>query len=136
MSNAFKRAAEKHKTPPGGMPEEITAGQEQIEEKVTAENIVPEVPEVKEAEVKEEVVQETTEAVESVEKAPEQVVANSLAASYAGRRTEPDTRTSRISVFVTHSISEKLNESVRERKIKSKNDLINFLLEQYFESEN
>ena len=136
MPNAFKRAAEKQKTSPGGLPEEITAGQEQAQEKIAVETVVEEVPVAKETEIKEEVVQAETEVAEIVGKVQEQVTAtSSLAASYAERKTELDTRSVRLAVFITQSMSEKLNQSVRDRKIKSKNDLVNFLLEQYFESE-
>lgn len=40
-------------------------------------------------------------------------------------------RTERIQIVVTPTISKKLDELVRNEKIKSKNDLINFLLEGY-----
>lgn len=43
-------------------------------------------------------------------------------------------RTERIQIVVTPTVSRKLDELVRDRKIKSKNDLINFLLEGYLEN--
>ena len=55
-----------------------------------------------------------------------------LAAVYAEKTVIPnETRTKRIQVVVTPSIDASLNELVANRKIRSKNDLINFLLESY-----
>lgn len=46
-----------------------------------------------------------------------------------------ETRSAKLNILVKPSTAQKLDESVKEGKIKSRNDLINFLLEKYFEEE-
>ena len=126
MSNAFKKAAEKHKTPPGGLPEEITAGQENVQEKIQAEN---EVVETKENMPVQDNTQNDPEEQTTEEVKPE----NSLAASYKEeRKFKRETRSVRVPVTLTPSLNDKLMESLAKGEIRSKNDLIIFLLERYY----
>ena len=59
--------------------------------------------------------------------------------SYAGKlkaASETEARTSRIQVVVTPTTANRLNVLVNQGKIKSRNDLINFLVESYLDSVN
>lgn len=47
---------------------------------------------------------------------------------------QEETRSKRIQIVIKPSVNQKLDRLVRQEKIKSKNDLINFLLEQYISS--
>ena len=61
--------------------------------------------------------------------------AKSLAEIYAGTlKMEDAPRNARIQVVVTQKTAAALDELVKNKKIKSKNDLINFLLEGYLKS--
>lgn len=58
----------------------------------------------------------------------------SMAAIYANKlQLEDQPRTVRIQAVVTQNTATRLDELVKERKIRSRNDLINFLLEGYLE---
>ena len=129
MSNSFKNAAKKEKTKAGGLPEEIVAGktllpgvnpgegEPQVE---PAPATQPEIPQVVKEEPK-----------------PQEVTGNNLAASYAAMKgPEQEPRNVRLQVVITPSMNTKLNAHVANRKIRSKNDLVNFLLERYFEENN
>lgn len=116
--------------------------QTQTVEKVAEAPVVKEVIEAPVAPVKGTVaessapVEQNPPVVEEPKKEPVAAPApekGNLAAVYAEKTVIPkELRTRRIQVVVTPSIEEKLNELVAERKIRSKNDLINFLLESYF----
>ena len=57
-----------------------------------------------------------------------------LASVYAEKKKNlPQTRSVRLQVVITPAISERLDKLVENREIRSKNDLINFLLESYFD---
>ena len=47
-------------------------------------------------------------------------------------QSAPERRNIRLNFTVTPTMAEKLDNAVRNRQIKSKNDLINFLVEKYF----
>lgn len=69
------------------------------------------------------------------EKEPATAVNKSLADIYEGKLQQaPEARTVRIQAVVTPSISKKLDELASKGKIKSRNDLINFLLEGYLKT--
>ena len=123
MANAFKNAANKGKKPAGGLPEELTAGAGQEQEVVPAAEV--------ETASSEEVREETAPVQEAVKE--ETAAANDLVAIYeAKKRAEPEARNVRLQAVITPTLNDKLNEMVAAGKIKSKNDLINFLLERYF----
>ena len=131
MANRFEEAAKKGKIPPGGLPEELSAGQEKEQEKVETEQIADNVSAEEDAQNENDAQNAVAEPVQEQER-----VVNSLVASYEDKRKiEDEPRSVRIQVVVTQSISDKLNDSVAKREIKSKNDLINFLLESYYNSE-
>lgn len=44
---------------------------------------------------------------------------------------QEETRSQRVQIVVKPSVNEKLDSLVKQKKIKSKNDLVNFLLESY-----
>ena len=46
-----------------------------------------------------------------------------------------ETRSAKLNILVKPSTAQKLEESVKEGTIRSRNDLINYLLEKYFEEE-
>lgn len=46
---------------------------------------------------------------------------------------QEETRSKRIQIVVKPSINKELDQLVKQKKIKSKNDLVNFLLEQFLE---
>ena len=84
--------------------------------------------------------EKATPAVAAVQqKAPEEpgVAAGGgteLAATYESmRQKKPESRTVRLQAVITPSLNEKLSKFLAEGKIDSKNDLINFLLERYFD---
>ena len=57
-----------------------------------------------------------------------------LASVYAEKKKNlPQTRNVRLQVVITPAISERLDQLVKSHEIRSKNDLINFLLESYFD---
>lgn len=47
--------------------------------------------------------------------------------------TKEETRSKRIQIVIKPSVNKALDRLVRQKKIKSKNDLVNFLLESYIE---
>jgi len=80
-----------------------------------------------------EIIKDAEQQAAKVEKKPAAGQGN-LASVYAEKKKKmPQTRSVRLQVVVTPAISERLDKLVESREIRSKNDLINFLLESYFE---
>lgn len=69
-----------------------------------------------------------------VQTPPQEVTSKGLAESYADTVRFGEARVVRIQAVVSQNTAKKLDELVSTRKIKSKNDLINFLLEGYLET--
>lgn len=135
MANPFKEAAEKKKKSPGGAAE----GTVEVQEVAPVEEVVP-VQQTQEAVVPEPVVEsripEPVEETQNTEITAEQTekLDKTLFSSYAEAFKPPaPPRNVRFQIVIPVSIAEKLEKLRKEQKIKSKNDLINFLLERYFE---
>lgn len=64
---------------------------------------------------------------------------NSLALARGYQKSiEPtvERRSVKVNILITPSLSEALDHAVKHKKIRSRNDLINYLLEQYFSGDN
>lgn len=65
-----------------------------------------------------------------------QPVTNTLTEGYQQvHKKNIETRSAKLNILVKPSTASKLQESVNKGKIRSRNDLINYLLEKYFEEE-
>ena len=132
-TNRFKRAAERQKKTAGGnageKPEELTAGANAAAEEAPV--AVPEVPVVQEQ------VTPPQPAVEETQQEKKPAVASLIQSYEATLPAKPEARTSRLNVVITPTLEKKLNDLAKGRipgrQIQSKNDLMNFLLERYFE---
>lgn len=134
-SNRFKKAAERQKKTAGGKPEELTAGATVTGEEIPA--AVPEVPVVPAVPVVQEQVTPVPPVTEVMQPVSEPVPPSLSQAYQATLPAKPEARTSRLQVVITPTLDKKLNDLAKGRipgqTIQSKNDLMNFLLERYFE---
>jgi len=135
MANRFEKAASKEKHRAGGeLPEELTAGMGQVQQAP----VNPPVAEEKTAEAAPEapapIVAEAPGAQAAEPAAPvQEEKPNDLVAIYKTKMgAEPEPRNIRLQAVITPTLNNKLNELVTTGAIKSRNDLINFLLERYF----
>ena len=119
MSNAFKNAANKQKKQAGGVPEELSAGKELpvVTPAATQEETMP-APVV-------EPVAPAAPAAPAVEEDA------GLVSTYEAQKRVQEPRSVRFQAVITQSVNAKLNELAHTGKIKSRNDLVNFLLERY-----
>jgi len=116
-SNRFKQAAERQKVAPGGPG--IQPSQEQLNQPLSFTQTVAPIPEAIIPEMKEEPID----------------IASILQNRYAeGRytRNEEETKSKTYQGLLKPSINERIMKDVSKKKIKSRNDLINFLLEEYY----
>lgn len=117
-SNRFKQAAERQKVAPGGPGVQPSQEQTNPALSFTSQPTAP-IPETTIPEPKEEPID----------------VASILQSRYAdGRytRNEEETKSKTYQGLIKPSINERIMKDVSKKKIKSRNDLINFLLEEYY----
>lgn len=118
-SNRFKQAAERQKVAPGG--NGAQPSQEQVNAPLSfTAPAVTQVPEVTIPEPKEE------------EKLDLAAILQSRYADARYQRVSEEGRTKAFQALLKPSVSERLTKDVNKKKIKSRNDLINFLLEEYY----
>ena len=118
-SNRFKQAAERQRVAPGGSGVQPSQEQQSAPLSFTAP-VAPQTPE--------------TTIIEPVEE-KKLDVASILQSRYAEaryQRISEEGRTKSFQALLKPSISERLKKDTSKKKIKSANDLINFLLEEYY----
>lgn len=123
MSNAFKDAANKQKKQAGGLPAELAAGREetQVTPPVAQESPAP-AP-----------IPAPVAPAAPVAPVVEDPVDTGLVATYDAQKRVQEPRSVRFQAVITQSVNDKLNELANTGKIKSRNDLVNFLLERYLD---
>ena len=130
MANPFKEAEKAKKKSPG------SKGQELKEEQGSGqETEVPAVDnDVREGQTQELVV--AAGETQAAESAPvSEVKKTSLASIYEDQRKfDLESRSVRLQIVITPSIAKKLEWLDKTNQIKSRNDLVNFLLERYVET--
>lgn len=127
MSNKFKEAANKEKKQAGGVPEELSAGKEQpeVNPAATTQEAQPSAPAVKQP--------APAALVAPVAPANEDADELSLVSTYEAQKRVQEPRSVRFQAVITQSVNAKLDELARSGMIKSRNDLVNFLLERYLD---
>lgn len=117
-SNRFKQAAERQKVAPGGASVQPSQEQPNAPLSFTAQPVIP-APEIVAPEIKEEHVDVAT------------ILQNRYSdARY--QRTTDEVKSKSFQAKITPSMDERMKKDVSKKKIKSQNDLINFLLEEYY----
>jgi len=117
-SNRFKQAAERQKVAPGGAGAQPSQEQANMPLSFTSQPTPP-IPETIDPEPKEEAID----------------IAAILQSRYAdGKyfRTSEEGKTKTFNGLIKPSLNDRITKDINKKKIKSRNDLINFLLEEYY----
>lgn len=118
-TNPYKRSQQKTKVRPGGKPAQSAAQEQESDVNAVTETTSPPSPENRE----EEAVQPVVEPVD-----PSSVLAD----RYSATRSDGEGKSVRFSALIKPSLIKKMDADIRNKRIKSRNDLLNFLLEQYY----